>query len=45
MVVGISSGVGKSTFAQSLGDAINNNVYYLDRLYWKPDWVAAPLEQ
>ncbi|WP_042463352.1 P-loop NTPase family protein [Neobacillus dielmonensis] len=44
MVVGVSSGVGKSTFAKSLGKALNIHVYHLDALYWKPGWVESSLE-
>ncbi|TJZ99722.1 topology modulation protein [Bacillus thuringiensis] len=45
MVMGISAGVGKSTFARSLGKILNINVYHLDALYWKPNWVAASFEE
>ncbi len=45
MVIGVSSGVGKSTFARNLGEAININVYHLDALYWKPNWVEAKKEE
>lgn len=45
MVIGISAGVGKSTFARRLGEALNIDVYHLDTLFWKPDWVEAPLEE
>lgn len=45
MVIGISAGVGKSTFARKLGKALNINVYHLDALYWKPDWVEISLEE
>ncbi|MFD2045984.1 DNA topology modulation protein [Ornithinibacillus salinisoli] len=45
MVIGISSGVGKSTFAQKLGKALHLNVYHLDALFWKPGWVEASLEE
>ncbi|QWI72989.1 topology modulation protein (plasmid) [Bacillus mycoides] len=45
MVIGISAGVGKSTFARKLGKALNINVYHLDALYWKPNWVEASLEE
>lgn len=44
MIIGVSSGVGKSTFAQKLGKALDINVYHLDALYWKPNWVEASLE-
>lgn len=45
MVIGISSGVGKSTFARRLGEALHIPVYHLDTLYWKPGWVESPLEE
>lgn len=38
MVIGISSGVGKSTFAKELSETLLINVYHLDALYWKPGW-------
>ena len=44
MVIGVSSGVGKSTFARKLGEALKINVYHLDTLYWKRNWVEATLE-
>lgn len=45
MVIGVSAGVGKSTFARRLGDHLNIEVYHLDTFYWKPGWVEAPLEE
>ncbi|KAA0563523.1 topology modulation protein [Bacillus sp. CH30_1T] len=45
MVMGVSAGVGKSTFARKLGEVLDINVYHLDSLYWKPDWVEASLEE
>lgn len=45
MVVGISSGVGKSTFAKKLANALDLPVYHLDTFYWKPHWVEAPQEE
>jgi adenylate kinase family enzyme len=45
MVIGVSSGVGKSTFARKLSAALNIEVYHLDALYWKPGWAEAPLEE
>lgn len=45
MIIGISAGVGKSTFARKLGEALNIDVYHLDAYYWKPDWVEASLEE
>jgi adenylate kinase family enzyme len=45
MVMGVSAGVGKSTFARKLGELLDINVYHLDALYWKPNWVEASLEE
>ncbi|MFC7392733.1 topology modulation protein [Scopulibacillus cellulosilyticus] len=45
MVIGVSAGTGKSTFARELGEALNIDVYHLDALYWKPGWIEAPLEE
>ncbi|WP_100618192.1 topology modulation protein [Bacillus cereus] len=45
MVIGISAGVGKSTFAQKLGAVLNINVYHLDGLFWKPNWVESSFEE
>jgi len=39
MVIGVSAGVGKSTFARRLGELTRIEVTHLDRLYWKPGWV------
>jgi adenylate kinase family enzyme len=38
-------GAGKSTFARILGRILNLDVYYLDTIYWKPNWVSLPLDQ
>ncbi|MEH7387185.1 topology modulation protein [Bacillus sp. JJ1521] len=45
MVIGISSGVGKSTFAGKLGNKIGIDVYHLDSYFWKPGWVEASYEE
>jgi adenylate kinase family enzyme len=45
MIIGVSPGVGKSTFARKLGETLKINVYHLDTLYWKPKWVEASLEE
>lgn len=45
MVLGVSAGVGKSTFARKLGAQLNIPVYHLDAFYWKPGWVEASLEE
>ncbi|KEK18767.1 topology modulation protein [Bacillus manliponensis] len=45
MIVGVSSGVGKSTFARKLGKLLQKPVYHLDALFWKPNWIQASLEE
>ncbi|MEH7346236.1 topology modulation protein [Bacillus sp. JJ1532] len=45
MVIGVSSGVGKSTFARRLGEVLDINVYHLDAFFWKPNWVQASIEE
>ncbi|WP_456271927.1 topology modulation protein [Bacillus sp. AK031] len=45
MVIGISAGVGKSTFARKLGELLDIEVTHLDALFWKPGWVEATLEE
>jgi adenylate kinase family enzyme len=45
MVMGVSPGVGKSTFARELGKILEIDVCHLDTLYWKPNWVEASLEE
>lgn len=45
MVIGVGAGVGKSTFAHRLGNLTGIEVTHLDRLYWKPNWVEASLEE
>ncbi|MGP4070820.1 topology modulation protein [Halobacillus sp. B29] len=45
MVMGISAGAGKSTFARQLGDKLNIRVYHLDAFYWKPGWIEAGLPE
>lgn len=44
MVMGVSAGVGKSTFARKLGNKLDIEVHHLDTLYWEPEWVEASLE-
>lgn len=44
MVVGVSAGAGKSTFARKLSDILQINVYHLDTMYWEPGWVEAAFE-
>ncbi len=35
-----SGGSGKSTLARQLGRELNIEVYHLDALFWKPNWVG-----
>ncbi|KHE67872.1 topology modulation protein [Halobacillus sp. BBL2006] len=44
MVMGVSAGAGKSTFARRLGEKLGINVYHLDRFFWEPGWKQASLE-
>lgn len=41
VIVG-SGGSGKSTLARKLGEKIKSNVYHLDALFWKPNWIGVP---
>ncbi|MBM6617172.1 topology modulation protein [Bacillus suaedaesalsae] len=41
MVIGISSGVGKTTFARKLGEKLGYPVTHLDSLYWKTGWIES----
>lgn len=45
MVIGVSAGVGKSTFANQLGENLHIKVHHLDKLFWKPNWVEASREE
>ena len=42
MVIGVSAGVGKSTFARRLGEKLKMEVTHLDRLYWQLGWKETP---
>ena len=44
LVMGVSSGAGKSTFARQLGAATRLPVYHLDALFWNPGWVESAPE-
>lgn len=37
-----SGGSGKSTLAKQLGERLKIDVYHLDALFWKPNWVGVP---
>ena len=45
MVIGVSAGAGKSTFARRLGKLAGIEVSHLDRYYWRPGWIEAPKEE
>ena len=40
-----SGGAGKSTLARRLGEKLKINVYHLDALFWKPNWVGVPKDE
>jgi adenylate kinase family enzyme len=40
-----SGGSGKSTLARQLGEKLKINVYHLDALFWKPNWVGDPKDE
>lgn len=45
MVMGVSAGAGKSTFAKELGEILNINVCHLDALFWEPGWIQTTTDQ
>lgn len=45
LVIGVASGVGKSTFARRLGELTGIEVTHLDRLFWRAGWVEAAAEE
>jgi adenylate kinase family enzyme len=45
MVIGVSPGVGKSTFAAKLGESLGVRVYHLDSYFWKSGWVESTLPE
>lgn len=44
IVIG-SPGSGKSFVSSTLSKKLNIPIFYLDKLYWKENWVATPREQ
>lgn len=40
-----SGGSGKSTLARKLGEKLKIDVYHLDSLFWKPNWVGVPKDE
>lgn len=45
MVVGVSAGAGKSTFAAALGEKLEVPVHHLDSYYWKAGWIGSGLAE
>jgi|SRR5690625_2737802 len=45
IVLGVSAGVGKSTFAKKLGELLHMNVCHLDSLFWKPGWTKTESDE
>ena len=45
MVLGVSAGAGKSTLARQMGEALDIDVFHLDRFFWKPGWFEASEEE
>ncbi|AIY04292.1 DNA topology modulation protein [Planococcus sp. PAMC 21323] len=45
IVLGVSAGVGKSSFARKLSDKTMIPVYHLDAYFWKPGWVENSEEE
>ncbi|SNZ15386.1 Adenylate kinase [Terribacillus aidingensis] len=40
-----SSGSGKSVLARRLGEILQMEVWHLDAILWKPDWVLTPRDE
>lgn len=40
-----SGGSGKSTLSRKLGEKLSIEVFHLDAILWKPDWVAVAKDQ
>lgn len=45
IVMGVSAGAGKSTFAGKLGKKLSLPVYHLDAFFWEPGWIEADPEE
>lgn len=44
LVMGVSAGAGKSTFARALGESLTFPVTFLDSLYFEPGWQEVPAD-
>ncbi|KAB8125976.1 DNA topology modulation protein [Gracilibacillus oryzae] len=40
-----SGGSGKSTLARQLGEALHIEVFHLDAMFWKPNWVGVSRDE
>jgi adenylate kinase family enzyme len=40
-----NAGGGKSTLCAQLGESLNLPVYPVDKLQWKPGWIATPVDE
>lgn len=45
VVLGVSAGAGKSSFARKLSEKTTIPVYHLDAYFWKPGWVENSEEE
>lgn len=45
MVIGVSAGAGKTTFARELGCRLNLPVHHLDAHFWNSGWVESTREE
>lgn len=40
-----SPGAGKSTLSRELSSILSIDLYHMDKLFWKPDWVSVSREE
>ena len=45
IVLGVSAGVGKSSFARKLSEKMAIPVHHLDTYFWKPGWIESSEEE